>query len=451
MLLVLLIVAVIVLVIAILKYPPISLAFFMTTALFKGALMVKFSFFRVVDYTVLCAILVLIAMAYSFIKSGGRLRDILSIPLLIYLFLATVLLFGTTYTSAPHYGLEKSLRFATLGLIAFLAPIAFAHRLKDTKLMIWIVLVAGISGALVTVIAPYEPVVREGAETRGGFLEANPLTAAVQIGTAAVVVSIFAIMTHTSAVLRIASFAVIPLTMAGIIATGSRGPFIGLGITWLLALFICRKGLSKAWLPFIAGAIVIGLVVSFARLPEMATARVAEVWRSGYDLKEAFYSRTKRFAWAAERFPERPLLGHGTGAYAVDTGHGDIRTYPHNILLESLYEQGLVGASILSLFLWLILRRWRLASKLVHLYELDIGVFQSVHIAGLLFFFTLTQAMKSGDLDTNRIMFFCAGLVVAASNLVRRTAEEISLEHELIPEQQQDFEGFEFQDARILY
>ena len=152
MLIVFIVVAVIILVIATLKYPPIALALFLTAGLTKGMLMLKFSFFRVVDYTVLCAVLVLIAMVYSFVKSSGRLRDILSAPLVIYLLLAAILLLGTTYTSAPNYGLEKSSRFATLGLIAFLAPIVFAHSVKEVKLMVWILFAVGVLLSIVKLL-----------------------------------------------------------------------------------------------------------------------------------------------------------------------------------------------------------------------------------------------------------------------------------------------------------
>ena len=451
MLIVLITVAVIILIIATLKYPPISLAFYLTTNLFKAWIMFKFPFFRVVDYTVLCAVLVLFAMACSFVKSGCRLKDILSIPLVVYLLLATILFLGTTYTSAPNYGLEKSSRFATLTLIAFLAPIVFAQSVKEVKLMIWIVFAAGILFSIITIISPHGAVLRATAETRGGFLEAGPLGTATKIGTASVIASVFAVMIHTSKRLRIVSAITIVLTIVGIIITGSRGPFVGVCLTLLVAVFICRKGISKAWVPFIAGSIVVGLVVSFTKLPEIVTARVATVWKSGYHIKEAAYARTEMFVWAAKRSVERPILGHGTGAFAVDRGYQDIRLYPHNMILEFLYEQGLVGAVIVSLFLWLIFRRWRQASRFVYLYELDIGTFQIVHIAGLLFLFLFTQAMKSGDVNDNRFMFFCAGLVIAVFSLVRRMVEEISLENELIAGDQQYSEGFELQDAQVLY
>ena len=197
---------------------------------------------------------------------------------------------------------------------------------------------------------------------------------------------------------------------------------------------------------------MIGGVVSFTKLPETVTWRIANMFRGGYEFKEAAYARTERFVWTAARSLKRPILGHGTGAFVVDRGGEDVGVdYPHNLILELMYEEGLVGVIVGCLFLWLILRRWRQSSEFVHLYGLGIGAFQLVHITGLLFLYSLIQAMKSGDIDGNRLMFFYAGFVVGVFNVLRRTAEEISSESELTAEDEQDLEGVEFQDIRVLY
>jgi hypothetical protein len=82
---------------------------------------------------------------------------------------------------------------------------------------------------------------------------------------------------------------------------------------------------------------------------------------------------------------------------------------------------------------------------------LDIGIFQTVHTVGLLFLFSLFQAMKSGDLDGNRSTFFCAGLVVAVFRLVYRRVEEISSESELGIDGSQQLEEADFQETPLLY
>jgi len=448
---VLLAVAAIALAIVIFKYPVISLVLFLTTGIVKGFLVFKFSFFRVVDYTVLCAVITLIAMVYSFVKSGGRLRHIISIPLALYLLLATVLLLATTYTSAPKTGWITSSRFATFGLLAFLGPIVFTNSVKDIKQLIWLLFFIGIALSIIFVFVPYESVLHSSTSSKG-FLESDPLSTACQMALTPIIAFIFVIMTHTSPPLRIVSLVLIPFMITSMIITGGRGPFAGLILTFLATILICRKGISKAWFPVITTVILIGVVVSFTKLPETVTWRIANMFRGGYELKEAAYARTERFVWTAQRSFEHPILGHGTGAFVVDRGGEDVGgDYPHNIILELLYEEGLVGVVIGCLFLWLIFRRWRQSSKFVHLYGLGIGAFQLVHITGLLFLYLFIQAMKSSNIDGNRLMFFCAGFVVAVFNLLRRTIEETSLESELTAEDEQDLEGVELQDIRALY
>jgi O-antigen ligase len=144
-------------------------------------------------------------------------------------------------------------------------------------------------------------------------------------------------------------------------------------------------------------------------------------------------------------------LGHGTGAWAVNWGGMDEAEYPHNIVLEALYEEGMIGLSVLLLFIWIIFRRWRQASVLINYYGLSVEQYQYTHIAGLLFLFSLIQAMKSNDLDGNRLMFFCAGLVVATFSLARRRVEEISSESEPGVDGYQQLEEVDFQDTQVLY
>ena len=425
MLMLLAVVAVILFVIATFKYPSLSLAAFLTTAFIKGALLYKFSFFRVVDYTVLCASLVLFAMAYSFISNYGRIKDILSAPVWLYLSLAVLLLFGTTYTSAPHYGFIKSSRFVTFGLIALLAPVVFGKSTKDLKLMILIGLVCGIVLSIGTIIAPHAAVVRGDVKSRGSFLEASTLTTASNIAWSVIIFFVFLIMKDTPFRLRIVSLIMIPALIVGMVLTGSRGPFIGIILLMPIAMFVCKKRASKVWQPFVIAIMVVTFIMIFALLSEQLTSRISNMWKSSYDTSQAASSRTRLFSWAIERIPERIIMGHGTGAWAVDWGGVDEQRYPHNMILEVLYEQGLVGLSVLLPFLYVIFRRWRQSSGLINYYGLDTTLYLYTHIAGLLFLFSLFQAMKSGDLIDNRAMFFCAGLVIAAFNLARTYSEQV--------------------------
>jgi O-antigen ligase len=156
------------------------------------------------------------------------------------------------------------------------------------------------------------------------------------------------------------------------------------------------------------------------------------MWKGTYEATKAAESRTVLFQGAIEGFTERPIWGHGTGAWAMKEAGVDKRLYPHNIILELLYENGLIGATVLTLFFWLVFVRWRRASKLVQLYELDTEIFQIVQMEFLLFIFAFLQSMKSGDIDSNRPMFVYAGLIVVTSSMVRRIVENIDLSNEFL-------------------
>lgn len=427
MLLILVLIIIFFTAIATFKFPLLALALFLTAGFVKGLLILKFSFFQRVDYTVLCASLTLIVMGYHFVRQGINFRSIISTSLILYILLSITLLFGITYTSAPNYGFDKATNFVTFGFIAFLAPIIFGQRLNDFKFIIWILIILGIILAIGTIVAPHSAIIREDAATRGGFLEASPLNTADKLASASVIMFVFAIMGNTSGLLRVFSLVLIPIMMIGIVITGSRGPFMGLVFATIATIIICRRKVSKIWLPWIVTILVFAVIITFIRMPGEVTSRIANIWQSEYGLQETAESRTNLFSWTTSRIWKRPVFGYGTGAFAVDRGGDDKRNYPHNFFLELMYENGIIGLLLGIVFIWIIFKRWRQAAQQVRLYELDISLFQMVHISGLLFLYTFTQSMKSGDITDNRFMFFCAGLVLAIFNLVQQVSEQMIL------------------------
>lgn len=452
MVILIIIIALVVTLIITFKYPMVSLLFYLMAGLVKAMLVFKFSFFRIVDFTVLAVSFVLLCLGYSFIKNRLRLKDVMSFPLLLYFILAVVLWLALPGTSSPNYGFQKCSRFITLGLVAFVSPIIFIRRLKDAKVLLLIVFIASLMVSIGTIMAPRVLVLREFAGGRGTFLESSPPHAATQMAIGAIIAFAFAVMSYTPTLLRIICLALVPLIMYGMILTKSRGPFLGLSVMLATALVVYRKVVSRAWTPLIITGMVIGVVVVFVKLPPLITERITNVWTRAQGMRQAAESRTVHFVWTLERVPQRLVFGHGTGAWGADWSGEDRREHPHNIILEVLYEQGLVGATIISVFLAYILFLWRQSVQLVHRYELDIGIFQVVHISGMLYLFNLAMAFWNFDLNENRVMFLCAGIVIVMNRLVRETIEQISLESEYIQDQWQGSGEFDFQDnPQVLY
>src|ERR1035437_1758125 len=77
---------------------------------------------------------------------------------------------------------------------------------------------------------------------------------------------------------------------------------------------------------------------TIALLQGDSQARGTAVQRLGY------------YGAALDSWLKRPLLGWGIGGWSMAYWHQDIREYPHNLFLEVLVEQGLVGLLLLSFF-----------------------------------------------------------------------------------------------------
>jgi len=114
---------------------------------------------------------------------------------------------------------------------------------------------------------------------------------------------------------------------------------------------------------------------------------------------------------ALEGFEEKPVLGWGTGAWPVYYWHEDKRTYPHNIFLETAFEQGLVGLVALLALLGAVFRR------LFRFLGSEDGRFVFLFPVVL---FCLIVTCFSGDI-TAKELWFWVGTVLAASRMMQNS------------------------------
>jgi O-antigen ligase len=404
------------------KYPSIAVGMYLTAGFIKTILVIYIPIFRGLDYTVLCAFLLLIIMLFYFFKNRGKLSSLMNVPVVVFLLLCLVLLLGATYTSAPIYGWEKSLRVTVLGSIALLSPLCFILQVQRLKEFIVILFVVGLIISIGTVIAPHAGVYREGAEWRGSFLEADPLESATRVAVALIIAFYFCILSESTLKTKILMLFLMPFMLLAIILTGSRGPFLGVFISFAAAFIIARKKLSRASFPLAFIVVIAAVVYMFVKLPEEQTHRIANLFKSRYETGEAVETRTGPFGWVLKNSWKSPVWGNGTGAFAMDYAQVDRREYPHNVFLELLYENGIIGVVLLLMFLWLVFKRWLIARSYA-----DVGFpIQTVNIVGLLgllFLYNFLQSMKSSDIDGNRFFFFTCGLILAAHRAMGNSNE----------------------------
>jgi O-antigen ligase len=219
----------------------------------------------------------------------------------------------------------------------------------------------------------------------------------IQVATVVLFVPLIgmAFITAGSRLMDLALVVLAPLSLVVALATGSRGPPLAAACVALGALVVhavTRRGLDRrvaAYLVASGAAGAIALVV--VELPDVAIARFALVGDLGV--------RGELFETAIRLFLERPVFGHGTGAFAAvasaTVGLTDL-PYPHNIPLQVAAELGAVGlVATAAVLLGAGLRRlpsgpWWLALR-------------------FLFVFLFLESLVSGDVYTDRMLW---GLVV---------------------------------------
>jgi len=203
---------------------------------------------------------------------------------------------------------------------------------------------------------------------------------------------------------------------------GGRGPLLATGIALLvpvgLGVTLARKDVIRVR-PFAAyiglamtgGVVVVIYLVASGHmtttLNRLAILLNAEPGRSGA-LRLEYYAAAMRL-WS-----QHPLIGAGVGSWPLLADKGDIRYYPHNIVLELLSEFGLVGAYLWFAFIAVGLR----VVKRIDRVRKDPRCVLLVTLLAA----TLFNASVSGDLNDNRIVFVVIGLfpLVASVSLDQR-------------------------------
>lgn len=308
-------------------------------------------------------------------------------------FLVSLFSIGLLHPLISRYGYDKFMSFGTFTLLGMLAAVVFLSDERGRRVFLISLAWTGILGALLLAIFPTRTSDWGSVVTLAGT---NTISTSRIILTAAIVVIIFAIFGRRKlgAVLFLLLLTILLVFAA--LFTGSRGPVIAAGIAIVTALLISTD------LRRVRGrAIAIGLLLS--------TIGFFLVTRSdfgGLDRITAFLSGDSDTSTIARstfwRISWEFLLGHplgaGWGGFAgLDAtrgyGVGD-RIYPHNIFFEVAVEFGWVGLIVFVYFV---------VGSLIRLGKAADSASQVALFAVLVF--TLVNAMVSGDINDNRLMW----------------------------------------------
>jgi O-antigen ligase len=330
--------------------------------------------------------------------------------ILAFVIFAAILAASYFHTSAPDYGASKVLRFLLIGSLLLISP--FFLIVTEDNLRRFARIFVGFSGATaIQLIA--------GLETR--VQDEN--TDITRIGAGwlmgmAIILLLFYPLVRSRRGQRALFIFMLPLCIAGLVASAARGPLVAVliavlvgSVTWFRQGRLRGRTAVVLLLLFMAGFGGAYFTLRQADLGKY-TAKAGE-FKTLFTEGASSGSAGKRLDFYRTTLPAIPdhlLLGTGVGSWSMFYYRNDLRNYPHNLFLEIAFEEGLIGLSAFCAFLFSagVSTFWMLRASRSHFLAL-----------GLMVFYCVLVSMFSGDLDDNRVLWLWIGVALAISRTVR--------------------------------
>ncbi len=408
-------------------YPEIPLISFVFITITKQWIAEYIPIFKSIDYTVFLLIYLLFVCGIRYLIYGNF--SILPIgkfiwPLILFSFWIFITL---SYTPEFKDGAAKAVRFSIFNIPLFFLTITLVQTKKSLKRVIHFFIAAAL---FFSVIMIYQGITNLFSGNlllyvvRLSVLGANPIASARIFSVA---FAMLFVIFYFEPGKRIKFFYLIILCLlaAALIVTQSRGPLVSvLGAIMIFLYFYSGKRKSIVLVNFFAVFILfLGILLI---LPGNLTERYLSVFGGQSNLSmylgqgsgtitEAirieFWSRTIIHSFdSAVKF----FIGHGSNAFRALFPFYTNAPYPHNILIEILYEFGAIG---LVIFGWHLSQIENMARKTLKITKSKIEGYRILVIFIIAATTAFFSVMFSGDLTENRYLWFFFGLIIACGRV----------------------------------
>jgi O-antigen ligase len=376
-----------------LRWPQAMLSLFLLSGSFKTALG------STLDLTIAFGVLVAVAIVVRIVQKGMRRPPFGMWAFLVFAAIVAASLVG----GVNAYGFDKVARFETLSMLALLGGFVLLDTERDVERFMTVLVALGAFLSLVAIFTGGNP----GLAGRFTALSSNTIQLGRVASFAAAGAVVALINRRDSWVWAVPTIVIGLLALAG---SGSRGPALGLVVvaSVLVLIHLTSAGAART---ILATAVIVSIVVFsgvWAIIPPTATARFAKILAG--DPGSSGTARLLLYAIAASIFLSHPLEGVGAGGFATYAGR---YIYPHNAFLEVGAEYGIIG--LVPYTIAVVSALWTSFRAALHRGSIaNDFVFAGVSLA-------LVNAMVSGDLNDNRVLYAFMGAAFVA--LSRRRAE----------------------------
>lgn len=399
-----------------LRYPEVTFALFIAGYVLKGGTNIGY-----LNLTGIFLALTIIGFFLRALKGRSIRFSLKAADFWLCMFLI-VLFGGVCLVPNPQSGVVKAILFTGMVFLPYLIARVFFKTYEQIRTFLITIFSSATVVAVALIIMSFSPSYEEG---RLQFFNANPIPTGTLLATGLVIAVIGATSKFFGKAkgAKVFYLIVVPLFLYGLFLSGVRGPLISaiVGLVfYFLILFIQRPKMLIG-----IGAIAILLLATFnvwytyimRTIPNIEAYRLLAIAQG-----LSTYERLERYKAAITLFVQRPLLGSGTDGYDQNTGLG----YPHNIFLEIVSENGLLGLFVFICFLssvfWYGLR-W--LTNFTHLNSQA----RTIGLAVLtISFVLLVEKQFSFGLTMHKDLFAFLGLVVNLPQLSNLTYSKVRMQ-----------------------
>ena len=374
--------------------------------LFSG--LVKWIDIWPIDATVLFTGITSVCLLFEFVFKNkisiakGGINNIFKIlPFTIWVFISII------YSSSESYVYTKAINFFLI-FITFSFTFMLIKNKRDLNIFMRFLVTAGLLTSLVILYLFYAGGLSLSLTYFRLLENGNPLGIPDYLALATPILIAAVVLTFNKNII-IKTLAIIPV-FALLILSG-RAPIL----SFILILFTYAFYNLKLSRRMIRRSILLSLFLLFASLNftkinsfDRAISRFESISNDNFMSNQN--ERVDLYEISYESFLNKPFIGIGLGSFGLYHYEKDVRDHPHNMFLEVLVEQGLIGL-ILMLFLFLPLLL-RVLPKLLksknHIY----------FICGALFICESINVIKSSSIVENRAYFAIIGICFVAYFLI---------------------------------
>lgn len=319
---------------------------------------------------------------------------------LLFLLLGAFFTAGLLQTQSIQYGLDKTMRFIFLTGWVFFGAVFLVTDFLSLKRFSWAVVA-------ISTTMTIEAILSYNIGGQAAFITAfgsNYIALARATGLGLLTIVALLLPAEQKLEVRLGLWIMATAHFFAALASGARGPVMALVISMILFILLSMRvfpSLRVDRFAFKVGVIAlfitIILVVAGQELFPTLALRYQILLT---DVGDSAATRLSFYQAAFYQWAESPIWGGGTGQFSVAVTGEDIRLYPHNIFLELAAETGLLGVLI---FTALVCHSF--IKGLLCLNKCEGSFRISSRYLLVACFFALVNAMVSGDINDNRMLF----------------------------------------------